>query len=108
MQAEARTGRRSRALAVLLAVTLALAMAPALSGTHPHRHGPRGAAVLLAASTDTAHGNARADTHGIAATPSEIVRFAAPSTATPDPSTTVRSRTAQAPQVRGPPGQALA
>lgn len=107
MQAWARTGRRARALAVVALATLALAITPGLSSAHTHPHAARGAAVLLAA-TDTAHGNARADTHGVAATPPAVVRIAARSAATSDPSPAVRSRTAQTPQVRGPPGQALA
>lgn len=99
---------RLRAVAILLVGVLGLTAVSAARSEHTHRHLTHAAVVLTASGTDILHTTPRADHSGIAATPPTSVEAAPASVGTSDSSTRVSSRTAQAPQVRGPPGQVLA
>ena len=110
MRAEHRIERdpRRRALALLLLCVLGLSAATAAHSTPTHRHVVRSVAVLAATGFDTAHATLKAEQPG--AVPADAVATGARvgHVDTSDSSTRTSSRTARTPQVRGPPGQALA
>jgi hypothetical protein len=110
MQAQRRIGSdtRLRAVAAILACILGLTVATAARSVHTHKQATRAAAVLSVSVSDTFHGAARGDHHGsLAPTPAPLKTELGHVT-TSDSSRSVSSRTARAPQVRGPPAQALA
>jgi hypothetical protein len=110
MQAHSRSGSdtRLRAVAVLLTCVLGLTFVTAARAGHGHKPLARGVAVLAVSGADHAHAVARTDQHGdLTSAPATLTtRFRL--AATTDSSVPASSRTAQAPQVRGPPAQALA
>src|SRR5581483_9096696 len=107
MRAQERTASRVLTPActlLLLCVLVAGLTAAARTGTQ-HKHLPRGAAVVALQSSDGQH---------VLDTPAALPGTAVVAGVGPAPghlpnsSRSVSSRTAQAPQVRGPPGQAAA
>jgi hypothetical protein len=96
-------GNRSvlRAVALLLALAVAFGATGLARTGHPHKAAVRVAAVLAHKLIGTQHGGLDADR--AAAPTSSPARSVAD--ATRDSSAPVSARTAQTPQVRGPPGQ---
>jgi hypothetical protein len=110
MQAQSRTGSdtRLRALALLLTCVLGLALVTAAHSISSHNHTARGVAVLTVNTVDLPQHASRPDQDGsLARAPTAVATAVGPSS-TSTSSTDIRSRTAQAPQVRGPPAEALA
>ncbi|WP_409451525.1 hypothetical protein [Jatrophihabitans sp.] len=110
MRAQNRIGAdtRSRAGAVLLTCLLGLALLPAARSVGVHKQLVHRVAVVAATSLDGAQFLPRSDQPvGLAPAAAETTRVAG-SFAFTNSSRPVSSRTAHAPRVRGPPGQALA
>lgn len=101
---DSRTGVRAAAL--LLICVLVLTLASAGTAAQPHKHTGRSPAVLAAAGFDTQHAGARPDAPGVPAGTVPVATTSRWPAGTSDSSAPVISRTAQAPLVRGPPGQA--
>lgn len=97
-----------RAGLLLLVCVLALGLATAGTGGTGHGHAHRNAAVLTASTSDTQHVAARQDTPAMLTTSGEVRPVSRGPAGTSDSSSTVISRTAQTPPVRGPPGEAAA
>jgi hypothetical protein len=111
MQGQSRAvidARRRRALAILVICVLGLALVTAARSAQAHKHVSRGVAVVTVSGADTPHSHLRSDQSGVVAAAPAVNSTFVSWGASADSSTRVSSRTAQAPQVRGPPGQALA
>jgi hypothetical protein len=110
MHAGSRTLRnaRLRAVAILLVGVLGFAFGTATRSEHAHKRIAHTVAVLAVNGADTIHSAPRADHHGIAATRVAAVGGPTARVTTSDSSEAVSSHPARAPQVRGPPAQALA
>jgi len=108
MEAEPRTGAstRARALAIVLACTLGLALGTVSRATTGHRHLPRGVAAVAASADDHLPGAHRVDHALDVVTRTPVTALARGAAGTEDASTSVRSRTAQSPPARGPPSEA--
>jgi hypothetical protein len=108
MEAQPRTGAspRVRALAVVLACALGLALGTVGWSSFGHRHLPRGVAVVAATADDHLPGAHRIDHTVDAVTATPVAALARGGTGTADASTSVRSVTAQSPPARGPPSEA--
>jgi hypothetical protein len=110
MQAQRRdnSAARLRALALLLTCVLGLTLVTAAGSGQAHRHLARGVAVVAVTGSDTLHSAFRHDQDAtLQSAPAAAVGLAGrlgPS----DSSTSVSSRTARTPKVRGPPEEALA
>jgi hypothetical protein len=110
MRAQNRVGAdtRSRAAAVLLTCLLGLALLPAARSVGVHKQLVQRVAVVAATSLDGTQFLPRSDQPlGLPPAAAETARVAG-SFAFTNSSRVVSSRTADAPRVRGPPGQALA
>jgi hypothetical protein len=110
MRAQRRIQRdpRCRALVLLLLCALGLGLATGAHSAPAHKHVTHAAAVLAVVTSDTAHGTLRTEQPGAVALPAVAAVALAGRVGTSDSSTRTSSRTAHAPQVRGPPGEALA
>jgi hypothetical protein len=110
MEAGSRIARdaRLRAVALLLVAVLGFAFGTATRSEHAHKRLAHTVAVLALNGADTMHSTPRADHHGMPAPRVAAVGTPPAPATTSDSSTGVSSRPAQTPQVRGPPGQALA
>jgi hypothetical protein len=108
-QGHSRTGNdtRLRALALLITCLLGLTLVTAAHSTHTHKHVSHGVAVLAVSTVDLPQHAPRPDHHGLAAPPT-VTTATVEGSDTSDSSTRVSSYTAQTPQVRGPPAEALA
>ena len=92
------------ALALLLALALGVGATGLVRSGHAHKHAARVAAVLAVGSAETHAGTVDVDRSPAPMPPGG----AAVGDATRDSSSSVSFRTAQTPQVRGPPGQSSA
>jgi hypothetical protein len=99
---------RVRALALLLTCILGLTLVSGARAAVTHKQVAHRAAVLAVSTADGLHLGQRPDQAGTLPSAAATGSNAAVFTRCADSSTAVSSRTAHAPQVRGPPGQALA
>ncbi len=99
---------RSRALVLLLLCALGLGLVTAAHSVPSHKHVTHAVAVLAAVSGDTAQAHLRAEPPGAVPVAAVAAGTRTGRFDTSDSSTRASSRTAQTPQVRGPPGEALA
>jgi hypothetical protein len=108
MEAELRTGAspRLRALAIVLACALGLALGTVGRSSSGHRHLPRGVAAVAASADDHLPGAHRVDHVADVVRPAPVTALTRGHAGTADPSTSVRSATAQSPPARGPPSEA--
>jgi hypothetical protein len=109
MQARRRGGShtRLRALGLLFSFVLGLTLVTAAHAADPHKHAPHAVAVAAITTVDTPSGARHIFDGDLAAAPRHSALEVA-AVDTPDSSQRARSRTAQTPQIRGPPEQALA
>ena len=93
----------ARALALLLTLAVGFGVTGLARTGQSHKHAVRVAAVLAVSSVDVQHGSFDVDRN---AAPTRLPAASVVDT-TRNSSSFVSSRTALAPQVRGPPGQGL-